>query len=251
MLARPPLGDRNGRDTGYMQARQLPPSGAGEGGPDGKGTTDPSYNDALRRITDLEGKLAAATNTIAQTKAIAEKFTASRQANWEKRQAKRGRDELNSKSDGAGPANAKKTGQAGQENVGPGARGFCLRISPASNHDSDQHVENHARLFLLREDRSTPMRSDVSECKQDAPQSPLPPPPPIVASHPSPNEAPEKILSVRERNTRILGEGISYDQHVHKLIWDGDIPQLVDIDEDNEEIPPIDCYPNPSPFVLI
>ena len=89
MLARPPLTDRNGRDTGNMHARRFPPSGAGEYGPDGKGATAPSYEEAMRRTSDLESTLSAATNTIVQAKTNSEKYKAARQANWEKRQAKR------------------------------------------------------------------------------------------------------------------------------------------------------------------
>ena len=170
MLARPPLGDRNGRDTGYVQGRQLPSSGAGEGGPDGKSETALSHNEALRRLADTESQLAAANNTIAQTRANAEKFKASRKADFEKRQAAR-RAREDAKTDGAGAAQVKKTGPA---NTGPAARGCCLRTSPGSDDDSDRPVENHARLFLLRENNTIPVRTDVNEFKQDAPQSPLP-----------------------------------------------------------------------------
>ena len=78
MLARPLLGDRNGRDAFNMQAqgRQFPKFGP---------------EDAMRKISELESKLAAATNRIVQSKANSEKHKAALhclQANWEKQNAK-------------------------------------------------------------------------------------------------------------------------------------------------------------------
>jgi hypothetical protein len=245
MLARPPLGDRNGRDGAYMQTQGRPPDAQ-------KATMIPTIEDAMRTISELRTELAAATNTIVQSKTNSEKFKAIRQANWEKRNAKRSRDE-NSKPEGSkpGPFPKKAGGQAtshapASENTNPGARGYCLRTGPASDQDSENErpVENHARLFLLREGSTTNTIPNVFGCEQDAPQSPLPPAPrsPIE----SPSDAPAgttEILSIRQRNTRSFAQGIPYDPIRDMRIVDPDMPALIEIDSDNEEVPPIDLYP--------
>ena len=55
MLARPPLGDRNGRDGGYMQTQGRPPDAQ-------KAITIPTIEEAMRTISELRTELAAATN---------------------------------------------------------------------------------------------------------------------------------------------------------------------------------------------
>ena len=241
MMARPPLGDRNGRDVAMTSQKH------------GNGTTTSTlevrFEEALRTINDLTGKLAAATNTITQSKMASEKHKASRQANWEKRQAKRVRDE-NSK-----PENTqvntfpkKTTGPPTQvpDNANANAKGYCLRTGPASDQDSDADFfqTHHARVHLARANGPKNIEIDAFECEQDAVQSPLPPA--LRSPITSPSEAPTctpEILSIRQRNSRSFAEGIPYDPTREYRIVDADLPTLVEIDSDNEVVPPVDMYP--------
>ena len=80
------------------------------------------------------------------------------------------------------------------------------------------------------------------ECPQDSPQSPLPPTPQTLTSCPLQNNVnTAEILS----NTRsiMMSCGIPYDSACYTLIWGGDIPTLVEADENDEEIHPTDLLP--------
>ncbi len=97
---------------------------------------------------------------------------------------------------------------------------------------------------MLREDFTTDVAPNVFDCEQDAPQSPLPPAPQLSSTTPSDVSAEETaILSIRQRNTRSIGSGIPYDPAREYIIVDPDMPTLVEIDSDDEIVPPIDLYP--------
>ncbi len=52
-----------------------------------------------------------------------------------------------------------------------------------------------------------------------------------------------EILSIRQRNTRSMAEGIPSDPTRDYRTLDAKLPMLIEVDSDNEELPPIDLYP--------
>ena len=197
------------------------------------------------------GKLPA-TNTIVQSKMNSEKYKAAWQASWEKRNAKRARDE-NSKPDAPKsipPLPRKPQCLRPKSPRTPtlvhGDIVFGLGRCPTKTR-TPNFIWKAASDSISFEKVARKMSNLTCliqfECEQDAPQSPLQPAPR------SPNKSPSdgyvgnaEILSIRQSNTCSMAEGISHDPTRDCRVMQADLQMLVKVNSDDEELPPIDLF---------
>ena len=235
---RPPLTDSNGRPQ--VRAADKPSPAL-------------ELEEATKLIADLKAQVAARDNTIAQSKIISERFKTARKENWEKKKREREdtgkREDLGRNQTGRYPPRTASAGAdahsqaSAQANLVRGKSGYLLRTSPDSDDDDSDMDAPRARIKIARvqiepkSEQCLPYSNAQGvaqdQIEADAPQSPL-------APTSQPKDEP-RILSTRELYLRFGG----YDILPGRVfsILDPDIPQLLDVDSDDEPLPPLDMMP--------